>query len=259
MVTAPALLRFARVDHTLARPMRLSLSEIRANAMKFSSEWADTASERGEAQAFWIDLFAIFGLKRKQVASFEEKVKNLKGAFDRIDVFYSGVMLGEHKSKGEDLSRAASQAFDYVHSLAREGRGDESPQYIVVSDFQTIVVYDLESDEPAKPAAQFKTAKLHENINHLGFLSGYTARPVDPEDPINIKAVGVLGALHDELEKGGYKGHNLERFLVRVLFCLFADDTQIFDNEASHRPAICSSRKCLRSAGTTSPLASCLH
>lgn len=211
--------------------MRLSLSEIRANAMKFSAEWANVSSERAEAQSFWSDLFGVFGIKRRAVASFEEKVKNLKGAFDRIDVFYAGVMIGEHKSKGEDLSKAASQAFNYVQSLQREGRDSDLPQYIVVSDFQTIVIYDLDSKDPAEPVAKFKTAKLHDNIKHLGFLSGYTTKPVDPEDPINIEAVEVLGKLHDALEKGGYTGHQLERFLVRVLFCLFADDTAIFENE----------------------------
>lgn len=211
--------------------MRLSLAEIRANAMKFSAEWADASSERAEAQTFWNELFAVFGLKRRLVATFEEKVKNLKKAYSRIDVFYAGVMLGEHKSKGEDLSAAKSQAFDYVQSLSREGRDGEAPQYIVVSDFETIAVYDLDGKDPGEPIARFKTAKLHENIRHLSFLSGYTTRPVDPEDPINIDAVEVLGQLHDALEKGGYSGHKLERFLVRVLFCLFADDTSIFDNE----------------------------
>ena len=180
--------------------MRLSLSEIRANAMRFAAEWADVVSERADAQSFWIDLFAVFGLKRRQVATFEEKVRNLKGAYDRIDVFYAGVMIGEHKSEGEDLSKAASQAFDYAQSLIREGREAESPQYIVVSDFKTIVVYNLDSDDPATPAATFETARLHENIKHLGFLSGYTTNPVDPEDPLNIKAVEVLGRLHVALE-----------------------------------------------------------
>lgn len=216
---------------TLRPHMRLSLSEIRSRAMKFAAEWADVASERAEAQAFWIELFDVFGVKRRAVASFEEKVKNLKGGYDRIDVFYAPVMIGEHKSLGQDLSKAASQAFNYVQSLQREGRDSEIPQYIVVSDFQTIVIYDLDSKDPVEPVARFKTAKLHENYKHLGFLSGYTTKPLDPEDPINIEAVEVLGKLHDALEKGGYKGHQLERFLVRVLFCLFADDTAIFENE----------------------------
>jgi len=211
--------------------MRLSLSEIRANAMKFAAEWADVTSERAEAQTFWTELFGVFGIRRRSVASFEEKVTNLDGRFDRIDVFYAGVMLGEHKSTGQDLSKAASQAFDYVQSLTRDDRGSEIPQFIVISDFQTIVVYDLDSADPAQPIAEFKTRKLHENIRHLGFLSGYTSRPVDPEDPINIEAVEKLGKLHDALERGGYKGHPLERFLVRVLFCLFANDTKLFPDE----------------------------
>ncbi len=42
----------------------------------------------------------------------------------------------------------------------------------------------------------------------------------------------MLGKLHDELEAGGYKGHDLERFLVRILFCLFGEDTGIFEREA---------------------------
>lgn len=211
--------------------MRISLGEIRTNAVRFADDWRNVASERAEAQSFWTELFGVFGIRRRSVASFEEKVRNLGGRYDRIDVFYSGVMIGEHKSRGEDLSKAASQAFDYVQSLTREERTDQIPQYIVVSDFETIVVYDLEAEDSSLPVATFKTSTLHENVQHLSFLSGYTIKPVDPEDPINIEAVEILGRLHDALAEGGYTGHTLERFLVRVLFCLFADDTGIFPNE----------------------------
>lgn len=214
---------------TLRAIMRLSLTEIRANAIAFSAEWRDATSERAEAQSFWNDFFKVFGIPRRSVASFEEKIRNARARYDRIDIFYAGVMLGEHKSAGEDLSKAASQAFDYVQSLTREGRADELPRFIIVSDFARIVLYDLDSDDAAAPIADFSTKKLHENIRHFGFLSGYATKPVDPEDPINIKAVEILGGLHDALEKGGYRGHELERFLVRILFCLFADDTGIFD------------------------------
>jgi hypothetical protein len=40
-----------------------------------------------------------------------------------------------------------------------------------------------------------------------------------------------MGQLHDTLEFGGYSGHRLERFPVRILFCLFAEDTGIFERE----------------------------
>ncbi len=209
--------------------MQLPLREIRSNALAFAAEWKDAESERAEAQTFWNELFGVFGIKRRSVASFEERVRNLKGKYDRIDVFYSGVMIGEHKSRGEDLSKAASQAFDYVQALTREGRTDEIPRYIVVSDFARIAIHDLEAPEGAHRTVHVPVAKLHEHIRHFGFLSGYATRPVDPEDPINIRAVEILGNLHDELQSAGYTGHKLERLLVRLLFCLFADDTHIFE------------------------------
>jgi hypothetical protein len=43
-----------------------------------------------------------------------------------------------------------------------------------------------------------------------------------------------VGRLHDTLEAGGYSGHALERFLVRILFCLFAEDTGLFERDAFH-------------------------
>src|SRR5690606_20769014 len=46
---------------------------------------------------------------------------------------------------------------------------------------------------------------------------------------VNIKAAELVGALHDRLEDCGYTGHDLERFLVRLVFCLFADDTGVFE------------------------------
>lgn len=37
-----------------------------------------------------------------------------------------------------------------------------------------------------------------------------------------------MGKLHDKLKAIGYEGHDLEVFLVRLVFCMFADDTTIF-------------------------------
>jgi hypothetical protein len=216
--------------------MRLTRSEIRANALRFAAGWKDASDERADAQDFWTELFAVFGVHRRSVASFERKVRNLAGHLNRIDVFYAGIMIGEHKSRGEDLAAAASQAFGYVQDLTREvqardgKRGStEIPRFVVVSDFARIVVYDLEAPDPLRPAADFATADLADHIDSIGFMGGFTTRRAEAEDDINIEAVELLGNLHDALERAGYRGHHLERFLVRVLFCLFADDTEIFE------------------------------
>ncbi len=209
--------------------MRLTLQEIRQRAIAFGHDWMDETSERAEAQTFWNEFFNVFGIHRRSVASFERTVRNLGGAYDRIDVIWQGVLIGEHKSRGEDLSKAATQAFGYVQSLTREGRDREVPRYIVVSDFATIVLHDLEATDPPYHSVSVPVEDLHEHIRLFDFLNGMQSRPADPEDPINIDAVAVLGTLHDALEAGGYGGHTLERFLVRVLFCMFAEDTGIFE------------------------------
>ncbi len=62
-------------------------------------------------------------------------------------------------------------------------------------------------------------------------MKSATTPSIAEQDPINIEAVEILGQLHDALEAGGYTGHDLERFLVRILFCLFAEDTGLFERD----------------------------
>ncbi len=208
--------------------MPLGWNEIRSRAVTFSKEWADETREHAEAKTFWDEFFRVFGLNRRHLASFEEPVKKLSGSYGFIDLFWKGMLLAEHKSAGKNLTKAESQANDYVQSLIREGRGDEVPRYLIVSDFARIALHDLETGEELS----FPLGKLHENIDKFAFIPGYKQHSLEAEDPINLKAVQIMGDLHDALEDGGYQGHELERLLVRILFCLFAEDTGIFERSA---------------------------
>src|SRR3972149_4970621 len=219
--------------------MPLSWNEIRHKAIAFSKEWAGVKSEQAEKQTFWNEFFDVFGIRRRVVASFEEPVKKLGGDYGYIDLFWPGIVLVEHKSAGKDLGKAESQAFRYIQDLAREGRMKEIPRYVIVSDFARIALHDLEPDDQRtlplfdRRAAtlEFPLAEFHRHIHAFAFIPGYKQHRFAEEDPINIEAAEILGRLHDALEAGGYSGHQLERFLVRILFCLFAEDTSIFDRE----------------------------
>jgi hypothetical protein len=101
------------------------------------------------------------------------------------------------------------------------------PRYILVCDFQNFELFDLEGD--ADKPAKFKLTDLPKHVEAFNFIRGLEKREFKDQDPVNIKASELVGALHDALEGIGYKGHDLERFLVRIVFCLFADDTGIFD------------------------------
>ncbi len=205
--------------------MPLGWNEIRSRAVAFSKEWAGETREHAEAKTFWDEFFKVFGLTRRHLASFEEPVKKLSGSYGFIDLFWKGMLLAEHKSAGKDLSKASSQAAEYVQSLLREGRADEAPRYVIVSDFARIALHDLETGDELV----FPLGELHLHIDRFAFIPGYKQHRLAAEDPINLKAVQIMGDLHDVLEAGGYLGHELERLLVRVLFCLFAEDTGIFE------------------------------
>lgn len=200
--------------------MPLAWSEIRANAQRFAHDWGGVTSERAEAQTFWNEFFAVFGVQRRRVAVYEKTVSRLKHAKGRIDVFWPGLMLAEHKSAGADLDAAFQQAADYFEGLSDK----ELPRYVVVSDFQRFVLHDLEEGE--RHTLTLKEFPRH--IHLFGFIAGYRRQKVREQDPINVEAVQKMGDLHDLLKRDGYDGHPLEIFLVRLLFCLFADDTGIF-------------------------------
>ena len=97
--------------------MPLSWNEIKARALTFSRTWADADSEDSEAKPFWIDFFEIFGITDKRVATFELNVKKLGAAQGFVDLFWPGMLLVEHKSRGKDLDRAFRQALGYFPGL----------------------------------------------------------------------------------------------------------------------------------------------
>jgi hypothetical protein len=199
----------------------LSWKEIRVRAATFADEWKGAHYERGEAQTFYNEFFEIFGVTRRRVASFEEPVKKLGDKRGFIDLFWKGVLLIEQKSAGGNLIRAKSQALDYFPGL----REAELPRYVLVSDFQNFELYDL--DEGAEH--KFTLWQLPRYVEAFAFILGVQKRTFRDQDPVNIKASEAMGRLHDALKDSGYTGHQLERFLVRLLFCLFADDTGIFE------------------------------
>ena len=201
--------------------MRLSWNEIRTRAGAFAREWAGASYEKGETQSFYNDFFQIFGVKRRTVARYEEHVKKLDNRSGFIDLFWPGVLIVEQKSAGRDLDQAYGQARAYVDALPENRR----PRYILVSDFQGFELYDLDTREHR----HFSLADLPAHVEAFGFILGVQRRPFRDQDPANIEAAELVGRLYDALDAAGYRGHDLERFLVRLVFCLFADDTGIFE------------------------------
>ena len=201
--------------------MRLSWNEIRTRAATFAREWADAAYEKGETQSFYNEFFEIFGVRRRTVARYEERVRRLDNTSGFIDLFWPGVLLVEQKSAGRDLAAARDQAGTYFDALPDRDR----PRYQLLCDFQTFELLDRDEREET----HFALADLPRHVEQFGFILGVQRRTFRDQDPVNIEASELIARLHDALKASGYDGHDLELFLVRTVFCLFADDTGIFE------------------------------
>ena len=203
--------------------MALSWNEIKDRAVKFSKEWKDTTNEEADAKPFLDAFFDVFGITRKKIGTFEHRVKKLSDADGYIDLLWKGTILVEMKSRGKNLDKAFQQAIDYTHGLKQ----NELPKYVLVCDFHIFRLYDTEE----QTTLQFTLDELVLNVQSFGSILGYQKKTYKEQDPANVKAAELMGKLHDRLEEIGYEGHPLEVYLVRILFCLFAEDTTIFEKQ----------------------------
>ena len=205
--------------------MPLSWDEIQQGAITFARRWKDGWDEKSEAQSFVRDFLRVFGAEdAAAVGRFEERAQRESGR-GFMDYFWPKKIAIEMKSKGRDLDRAYTQLADYLCHLPE----DEIPELWMVSDFETIVLWRRST----KQHKQFKTKDLKKNIRQFADIAGLETQRVDIDQmEVNVKAAEKMARLHDALKEYGYEGHDLEVYLVRLLFCLFAEDTGIFPKNA---------------------------
>jgi len=201
---------------------RLSWNEISARAALFAAEWEGETYERGEAQSFWTQLLEVFGIDRRRAGGyFEYAVKLAGNRYGFVDMFLPGKLLVEQKSAGRDLGAAHGQALRYLDGLPDY----DLPLAVVASDFATFQFYDLNT----RATVYFDLADLPNYVRLFGFLVDEPVRALEEQAPVSRDAAERMARLHQSLYDSGYVGHKLELFLVRVVFCHFADDARIFE------------------------------
>lgn len=215
---------------------RLDWKDIRASAAKFAIKYKDAKKESSLKQSFWIDFFKIFGLDPSELGAFEYHVSMLNGTGGEIDYFWPGKVIIEHKSAGKNLDNAEDQVYRYLLAIddynATKKQDREKiayPEYIVVSDFQRIRLINLKQGY-SRDNVTIQLKELPEYIDLFAFLAGSEVRRrIVGEHPINTRAAMMMGQIYDDLIESNYPEEDIDEFLIRLVFCLFAEDSGIFE------------------------------
>lgn len=213
----------------------LVLSDIRSRAGAFAAEWRDAEGyERGEAQEFVRGLLAVFGISGRTAAVYEKRAQRATtGQRGYIDALISGTALIEMKSHGRNLAEAEGQALDYIESLTES----ERPDYVITSDFRRFRLLDLTAEPGTTGLLEFTLDELPSHVEDLMFLAGYRRTKFGSADQeaASIKAAQLMAKLYEHLEATGYDEHQASIFLVRTLFCLYADDAGLWERDLFSR------------------------
>ncbi|OYY59076.1 MAG: hypothetical protein B7Y55_00970, partial [Polynucleobacter sp. 35-46-207] len=216
----------------------ITINEVRRRLQLFAKEHENDREEKQYAQQFMRDFYACFGLSKSSASMFEKKVLKFGNTRGFIDSFIPGVLLVEQKTTGENLYKAYEQALDYAMAITNEF---EKPKYILICDFQTFHLYNLHSLD--KEPQVCKLDEISKRADWFNFLIDKQVIAYSEELPINRKAVEQIAKLHDALLKANYTGKDLESFLTRLLFCLFADDTGIFGEDGQFRRLVAKTKE----------------
>lgn len=199
----------------------LDWKDIKTSAARFSLRFKNAEKEESYKQLFWNEFLAMFGIDSIQVGMFEQFVRKLGDSAGEIDYFWPGKVIIEHKSAGKNLEKALDQALEYMLGIEKM----DLPRYIIVSDFKRIRLIDLVDHHDDT----IRLEELADNVELFGFLAGYNKKRIEGQHPVNVKAAEVMGKLYDELKESNYPQDSLDILMVRLVFCLFAEDADVFD------------------------------
>ncbi|MFI3230753.1 MAG: DNA methyltransferase [bacterium] len=207
---------------------------------KFVDDWAGRGYEKGESHSFWIRLLSdVLGVENPtEFIKFEDRVVIDNTSF--IDGYISSTkVLIEQKSLGKNLLAPIKQSdgslltpFQQAKRYSSELPYSERPRWIITCNFEEFLIYDME--RPQGEPSSLLLKDLVKEYYRLSFITSTISESLKKEMEVSIKAGELVGLLYDELLKE-YKDptnikslESLNMFCVRIVFCLYAEDSGIF-------------------------------
>lgn len=213
--------------------------EIKKQAKAFAEYWANKGYEKGESQKFWIDLLEhVLGIPNaRDYIIFEDQVKLDHTSF--IDGFIPAThILIEQKSRDKELTKPVKQSdgtlltpFQQAKRYSAELPYSQRPRWIITCNFQEFLIYDMEKPNGEPESILLKD--LAKEYYRLQFIVDAENENIKKEMEISIKAGEIVGVLYEALlkqydEKDEEELKSLNELCVRLVFCLYAEDSGLF-------------------------------
>ncbi len=229
-------------------------------AAAFAERWKDRGYERGESQPFWIDLLTnVYGVENPSDGFITFEDHRMVDASNFIDGrIPSTRVLIEQKSLGKDLRKGIHQSDGSLLNPFQQARRyvvslpvSEHPRWIVTCNFQEFLVYDME--QPNGEPEQILLENLGKEYYRLMFLVDAKNEHLSKEMEVSMQAGEIVGKIYDALLKQ-YDDDSPEalRWLnilcVRIVFCLYAEDANVFTHDQFHDYLVRYDAEDLRSA-----------
>lgn len=206
---------------------------------EFLAKWgAVTLTEKAASQSHFIDLCRLLD----QHTPVEEDPTGNFYAFEKgaaktpgltsgkhgwADVWKKGYFAWEYKGPHANLDKAYQQLQQYRESL-------ENPPLLVVSDIQTIQVHTNFTNS-VKQITPFTLDDLlvPEKLDQLRkvWTDPSTFRAAETPEQVTERAAQEFARLAEYLREKGEDPDRSAHFLIRLLFCLFAEDVRLLPDK----------------------------
>lgn len=215
-------------------------TEQRAAAKAFAEYWKERGDEKSDSQSFWLTLIRdVLGVPEpEKFIVFEERVKLDHTSFIDGHIPSTHVLI-EQKKKGLNLRAPIRQSdgsllnpFQQAQRYSAALPYSQRPRWIVTCNFEEFLIYDME--KPTGEPESILLKDLPKEYYRLQFLVDTGDENIKKEMEVSIKAGELVGILYDEILKQYHDPQNeeslksLNKLIVRLVFCLYAEDAGIF-------------------------------
>lgn len=202
---------------------------------EFVAKWErSTLTERSACQQHFLDLCRMLGQPTPaeidpdgDTYTFEKGLTKAGGGQGFADVWLKGRFGWEYKKRRADLAAAYKQLVLYAADL-------ENPPLLVVCDMDRFEVHTNFTGKPREVHA-FALANLAEpgNLDVLRavFTDPGRLEPGVTSEVITERAAKAFGQLADGLRARDVPAEEAAHFLMKLMFCMFADDIGLLRNK----------------------------